>query len=343
MYPFLNITPSPYAHPHYLYFDNTTYDPFFIPRNTFPYPNRFPYRDYSMRDKELRPPQISLSTQTIFRFRNFTMTITVSEEWRIANRLRPEDIIKSALNATCHKEGGSSTNANTEVKYCKVCQSDRKIIEIGHSDQNQIGPIRTADGLEKYTFNKCKSYCSSSRSHHHARLCICLTLPVPESPFYSAPFVLQARVKLNSKIVEEKGNESINVKSETSDSIKKEHHSPSIEHKIIEEDERSDHKGKIEDVVVYVLSISSNDVVQTVVDAFVNYFKKIVSKCVIRVRITERTAYICIFSEDSETLQEVKNKGISYIRNTDGCTNYLNADMVELGIVQKYLLTTSQN
>ncbi|KAL7722417.1 RRM domain-containing protein [Entamoeba marina] len=329
MYPFLNIPSSPYTHPNYSVFRSSVHDQYPIPYNAFSHASHPPERSYPIRDKALRPPQISLSTQTIFRYRNFTVTITVSEEWRIVNRLRPEDIIKSALSATCHKESGSnSSSTNTEVKYCKVCQGDRKIIEIDHSDQNQIGPVITTDGLEKYTFNKCKSFL----------LCLCLTLPVPGSPFYSAPFVLQAREKRAARrcvdIMNDVGSDiSVNNKVVK---IKKEQSSISVEQKPIDGEESEDIESKIEDVLVFILYITSNDFVKMVVDAFVDHINKTVDDCVVKVRITNKIAFILNWKMQ-------KKNGVAFIRNTDGCTNYANADMVELGIIQKYLLTSSEH
>ncbi|EDR28878.1 hypothetical protein EDI_301280, partial [Entamoeba dispar SAW760] len=163
MYPFLNIPPNYPNHGYPMY------------RHSDPYQNNYsckiPERSH-LYAKNIKPPQIALSSQTIYRFRSFTLTLTVSEDWRIINHLRPEDVIKAVMSATCHKESIIESHLNDEVKSCRICQSDRRIIEIDHCDQNQIGPVTTQDGLEKYTFNKCKSYCSSSRSHHHSRLCL---------------------------------------------------------------------------------------------------------------------------------------------------------------------------
>ncbi|ELP91902.1 hypothetical protein EIN_398320 [Entamoeba invadens IP1] len=140
----------------------------------------------------MRCPILSLSTQTVFRHRNFTTTIVMSTSWREFHRLTAQTIIKACFSMTCVRETDKQV-----IPSCSVCNPERALVEIDHFDELQIGPSTINDGMEKYTFNCCKSFCSSSRNHQHSRICLCLDLP--GGPFYSTPFVLQARDKKDSQ------------------------------------------------------------------------------------------------------------------------------------------------
>ncbi|EDR28416.1 hypothetical protein EDI_120200 [Entamoeba dispar SAW760] len=149
----------------------------------------YPYLHISTKiPTDLKPPQLAISTQTVYRHRNFTTTITLSTSWREYHHLSSQQIIKACFAMTCVKETDREI-----IPACSICHPDRALVEIDHYDELQIGPSTLKDGLEKYSFNCCKSYCSSSRNHQHSRICLCLDLP--GGPFYSTPFILQARDK----------------------------------------------------------------------------------------------------------------------------------------------------
>ncbi|EKE41894.1 hypothetical protein ENUP19_0071G0052 [Entamoeba nuttalli] len=335
MYPFLNIPPSYPNHGYSIY------------RHSDPYQNNYsckiPERSH-LYAKNIKPPQIALSSQTIYRFRSFTLTLTVSEDWRIINHLRPEDVIKAVMSATCHKESAIENHLNDEVKSCKVCQSDRRIIEIDHCDQNQIGPVTTQDGLEKYTFNKCKSYCSSSRSHHHSRLCLVIN-GLPGGPYYSAPFVLQAREKRSIKpsLDELKLTENKQQLSVTSE----ERDIHTIKEDGLDLNEESGTEvivsTKNENVVVILLYMNNIDIINQISEHFTASLKKIDGVITVKTKAQNKNIYFCVFIDKDESLEKVTQYTNDYIKNNTGSENGFNANLLTIGIIRNFLISDSKN
>ena len=288
-------------------------------------------------NKTIKPPQLALSTQIIYRYRTFTLTLTVSEEWRLMHRLRPEDLIKSVMSATCHKESTVENQLNEEVKSCKLCQSDRRIIEIDHCDQNQIGPVTNSERIEKYTFNKCKSFCSSSRNHHHSRLCLVID-GLPEGPYYSAPFVLQAREKRT-------GN-----KTENDDKEEKEMKEEENEMPIVNEDTHIDLNDDVivkeeidekEYVMTVILYIANMEMIKDIVTHYCNEIRKINGVINVKQTIQNEVCYINVFFDSAETFGLLKKLTESYIINQDTCQNGVNSNLIDMGIVSKYFIIHS--
>ena len=78
-----------------------------------------------------------------------------------------------------------------DVSFCKVCQPDRRVIEVDHSDMHHVSPVIVRD-LEHYTFDHCHSFHTSSRNHFMIRLVLVITW-LPGAPYCSAPFVFCSR------------------------------------------------------------------------------------------------------------------------------------------------------
>ncbi|ELP86861.1 hypothetical protein EIN_044090 [Entamoeba invadens IP1] len=334
MYSFLNIPPNYPPH------NCTNYRQ--VDRFTQPYTHTTIDKVPFPKDKNYRPPQISLSTQTIFRYRNFTMTLTMSEDWRRSHGILPEDVIKCALAATCHKESVIETHQSDEVKLCKVCQSERRIIEIDHSDQSQIGPVTTADGLEKYTFNKCKSFCSSSRNHHHSRLCIVIS-GLPDGPFYSAPFVLQAREKRTTKTEgqqdEKDDKEGLSPTPEEDMPFIKEEELMKVE-EVIQDEVDVQH----ELAVVVVVHFNTNDFKTKIGKGLCERMEKIEGIQCVRMREGGLVVFVVVFGVEGKVdrlSEKVRECAEKYFKN-DGVENGWQANLLEIGVVSKYIITDNR-
>lgn len=135
--------------------------------------------------------QILISTQKIFKFRTFAVGLELSEAYMQKNLLTDDDILKAGLDSKCYKEGDLSTPLNS----CQACCPRKKIIELGISNKQTFVPKRTPYGTLIYTFDTCKTNCSSSRDHHKSNLVIGIDSLPDAGIVTSLPFVIQAREK----------------------------------------------------------------------------------------------------------------------------------------------------
>lgn len=78
----------------------------------------------------------------------------------VAARLSEFEVMRAGLGAKCRKEDEPTTN----VTSC-FCTGGKRVIEIGVSSKAVFGPTATPDGLLTYTFDTCRTCCSSSRDH----------------------------------------------------------------------------------------------------------------------------------------------------------------------------------
>lgn len=142
---------------------------------------------------ESRPPAVTLSTPRVLKFRPFTLTLTMGRT--VAQRFSEYEVMRAGLNAKCRKEDDLSHN----VTAC-FCSAGKRVIEIGVSSKAVFGPRPSPDGaLVTYTFDTCRSNCSSSRDHHKSRLMVVVDDLPSTRPVFSAPFVVQAREKQKRK------------------------------------------------------------------------------------------------------------------------------------------------
>ena len=135
--------------------------------------------------------QIVISTYKIFKFRTFTVNLELSEAYMQKNMLTDDDILKAGLNSKCYKEGDFST----PLLSCQSCCPKKRIIELGVSSKQAFAPKKTTYGTLVYTFDTCKTNCSSSRDHHKSNLVIGIDSLPDAGIVASLPFVIQAREK----------------------------------------------------------------------------------------------------------------------------------------------------
>lgn len=109
-------------------------------------------------------------------------------------KLTEDDIHKAGLNAKCFKDSAP----DQELFSCPICSAKKKIIEVDISSKQVFGPKYTPYGTEIYTFDMCKSNCSSSRDHHKSHLLIVIDSLPGCGAISSMPFMVQAREKQQS-------------------------------------------------------------------------------------------------------------------------------------------------
>ncbi|ELP92683.1 hypothetical protein EIN_370350 [Entamoeba invadens IP1] len=138
-----------------------------------------------------KPPEIRLSTAKVFRYRPFSLILTMSSTWREKKGLSFEQVFQSVTALKCKKEGEEE-----EFATCSQC-GGKNIIEIGSSTGSSYQPTVSDDKTEMYIFDHCKTNCSSSRDHHKKKLQIVITLN--DEKVVTVPFSIQAREKKTSK------------------------------------------------------------------------------------------------------------------------------------------------
>ena len=132
--------------------------------------------------------QITLSTRKVFKFRTFSLNLEISNSLIEAHNLTDDDILKAGINAKCYTESGS-------FLYSCHCNPRKKIIEVGISNKLSFRPQPTGHGTKIYTFDACKTNCSSSRDHHKSNLVIVIDT-LPGTKLVTSPsFAVQAREK----------------------------------------------------------------------------------------------------------------------------------------------------
>eukprot|EP00727_Mastigamoeba_balamuthi_P010137 m51a1_g5746 putative protein tyrosine kinase (1072) ;mRNA; f:1170442-1177724 len=137
----------------------------------------------------LSPPVATLSTSRVLKFRHFSLCLEMGAVF--ARRFSEFEVMRAGLGAKCRREDDPSRNINS----C-FCSSGKRIVEVGISTKSSFGPTISADGQKiTYTFDACKSNCSSSRDHHKSRLVLVVDDLPGCDPIFTTPFVLQAREK----------------------------------------------------------------------------------------------------------------------------------------------------
>ncbi|EKE38954.1 hypothetical protein ENUP19_0219G0027 [Entamoeba nuttalli] len=146
----------------------------------------------SISSVNCKPPEIRLSTAKVFRYRPFSLILTMSSTWRENKGLTYEQVFQAVAALKCKKEGEEE-----EFATCAQC-SGKQIIEIGSSSGTSYQPTVSDDKTEMYIFDHCKTNCSSSRDHHKKKLQIVITLA--DEKIITVPFSIQAREKKSSKV-----------------------------------------------------------------------------------------------------------------------------------------------
>eukprot|EP01107_Rhizomastix_libera_P008997 TRINITY_DN2471_c0_g1_i1.p1 TRINITY_DN2471_c0_g1~~TRINITY_DN2471_c0_g1_i1.p1 ORF type:complete len:408 (-),score=110.53 TRINITY_DN2471_c0_g1_i1:83-1306(-) len=146
--------------------------------------------------------QITLSTHKVFKFRTFTLWLELNSAYVRQHGLTEEDIINAGVNAKCFKE----SQPDQELLYCSHCCPSKKIIEIASTTKAALGPRKNTNGTEIYTFDACRTHCSSSRDHHKSHFLIVIDGLPNCGSITSMPFSVQAREKGAKK---NKGDNSI--------------------------------------------------------------------------------------------------------------------------------------
>ncbi|KAH3761807.1 hypothetical protein Pelo_6292 [Pelomyxa schiedti] len=138
------------------------------------------------------PPTVTLSTSKVFKFRVFQMYITIHPEW--AKRYTEDEIMRAGLSAKTRKED----DPTVDLPSCH-CSAGKRVVEIGISSREIFGPTRTSEGFLKFTFDTCKTNCSSSRDHLKSRVILVIDELPHTQALTSPPFIIYAREKQKKK------------------------------------------------------------------------------------------------------------------------------------------------
>eukprot|EP00727_Mastigamoeba_balamuthi_P006415 m51a1_g2394 hypothetical protein (339) ;mRNA; f:738238-739778 len=114
-------------------------------------------------------------------------------DWRRQAGASETDVMNAVLNCRCCRE----TPEHPEVDTCPVCCPNKRVLTVALSSRSSLGPELIRNGeIEKYTFDSCRTHCSSSRDHLKSRLVLVMDSLRGLGPVVSSPFVMQARGKL---------------------------------------------------------------------------------------------------------------------------------------------------
>ena len=133
-------------------------------------------------------PELRLPSTVIYRHVSFTIEFIVSTQWLQKNRIRPEDILNAGLQMKLLKY-----RTGEEVKECTSCSKGRKVIEISVTNNQKFLEGKTVNDKRIFTFDKCRSTCSSSRNHLKDQLTLSITLS-PDITIKTQPFSIRSRV-----------------------------------------------------------------------------------------------------------------------------------------------------
>ena len=135
--------------------------------------------------------QLAISTKKVFHFRPFTVWLELSAEYVMREHLSAAKINQAMMKVKCFKESDSEK----EVKVCPQCNS-RALIEIKDSDVQPVYEPNSRTFI--FTYDKCRTNCSSSRDHLKSNIFLLLD-SLPGCVLASPAFSIQAREKGKSK------------------------------------------------------------------------------------------------------------------------------------------------
>jgi hypothetical protein len=148
-------------------------------------------------DASMRPPFLEVSTNKIYVNTTFALTFAVGARWRLERGLTAEDIWRAGLAAETVLE----TSPTTLVPSCRKCSTaGRRVLELGLTGKADFGPFTSPDqpGIERFRFDMCRAWCTSSRLHLGSRVVVAMRLPFysPLRPLLSPPIDLLSKKPL---------------------------------------------------------------------------------------------------------------------------------------------------
>lgn len=141
--------------------------------------------------------EIAVSSDKVYKFREYEVCVRVSARWRRAHGLSAADVVRAAAAAKCCLARDHS------VAHCERCGGVVTLTvpsttATAATAGEGAAPPAAVGGVECYVL-ALRSRCTSSRAHLGSPLQLCIdTLPTG-APVYSAPFVAHARTTRASK------------------------------------------------------------------------------------------------------------------------------------------------
>eukprot|EP01107_Rhizomastix_libera_P012686 TRINITY_DN3247_c0_g2_i3.p1 TRINITY_DN3247_c0_g2~~TRINITY_DN3247_c0_g2_i3.p1 ORF type:complete len:272 (+),score=69.55 TRINITY_DN3247_c0_g2_i3:293-1108(+) len=117
------------------------------------------------------------------------MHLYVSASWRKANGISVEDIYHHCCRAKCCAEGTVSP-----ALECTQCSAS-SLVTVAVANPQTFASEPIGDDVERFTFDSCRSNCSSSRDHLKTKLVLVVDSLPGVGPLSTSPFVMQAREK----------------------------------------------------------------------------------------------------------------------------------------------------
>eukprot|EP00727_Mastigamoeba_balamuthi_P013623 m51a1_g8884 hypothetical protein (641) ;mRNA; r:653982-657524 len=107
---------------------------------------------------------------------DFTMSLVVSKQWRMALGISHDDVWRVGLRAVATFESGLP--CISAVAVCDKCAKKRsKFLDVAVSSREVFGPdvsARAGAEVEAFSFDRCRVHCSSSRLHMRSRLVLAM-------------------------------------------------------------------------------------------------------------------------------------------------------------------------
>eukprot|EP00727_Mastigamoeba_balamuthi_P006565 m51a1_g2529 hypothetical protein (212) ;mRNA; r:238826-239657 len=116
-------------------------------------------------------PVLALSSPKVYLCCPFTVTIVVSRQWLALNRVTAADVWSAGFAANVRLEGHTEDPLESCARCCKQRPGNASI----STSRLQAGPT-TAGDEAVFVFDKCRSYCNSSRLHLGGRVVIAAEL-----------------------------------------------------------------------------------------------------------------------------------------------------------------------
>eukprot|EP01107_Rhizomastix_libera_P006871 TRINITY_DN21081_c0_g1_i1.p1 TRINITY_DN21081_c0_g1~~TRINITY_DN21081_c0_g1_i1.p1 ORF type:complete len:577 (+),score=130.22 TRINITY_DN21081_c0_g1_i1:40-1731(+) len=150
-------------------------------------------------------PFLTLDNDVIYKNTPFKITFCCPVGWMQQHSISDQTLADAISDVMVRRE----SEPTKDILFCKHCNHTKKVIEVkaltpkrssrGSFQPNIPKAIRLNDEFERYTFEDCRSNCSSSRVHHEGNLFLVIKLPGFSKTIRSPEFSIMLRSPKDKK------------------------------------------------------------------------------------------------------------------------------------------------
>eukprot|EP00727_Mastigamoeba_balamuthi_P007895 m51a1_g3726 hypothetical protein (316) ;mRNA; f:18256-19525 len=124
-----------------------------------------------------QPPAITVDPSQIFIATTFKVVVTMGAAWMAEYGVTSAEVWASGFRASLYTEG-KEKDEHPLAACQKCCASRESSVRVGVNDisVSLSSDSRPSDPLRVFVFDRCRSYCNSSRLHLGGRVRLCLDL-----------------------------------------------------------------------------------------------------------------------------------------------------------------------